>query len=108
MPLTTGNSHHYAPGGPSDVIVLDTGKFLGDVREVVREALVGAADTAGRRASLSPSDAATELGLSESVVRKLVNSGELGHRRVGSRILIGQEHIAVFLYGSDHHGVEAS
>lgn len=59
-------------------------------------------------ASLSPSDAATELGLSESVVRKLVNSGELGHRRVGSRILIGQEHIAVFLYGSDHHGVEAS
>ena len=56
---------------------------------------MGAADTAGRRASLSPSDAATELGLSESVVRKLVNSGELGHRRVGSRILIGQEHIAV-------------
>ncbi len=108
MPLTAGNSHRYAPGGPSDVIVLDTGKFLGDVREVVREALVGAADTAGRRASLSPSDAATELGLSESVVRKLVNSGELGHRRVGSRILIGQEHIAVFLYGADHHGVEAS
>ena len=108
MPLTTRNSHHYAPGGPSDVIVLDTGKFLGDVREVIREALDVAADTAGRRASLSPSDAATELGLSESVVRKLVNSGELGHRRVGSRILIGQEHIAVFLYGSEHHGVEAS
>jgi excisionase family DNA binding protein len=108
MPLTAGNSHRYAPDGPSDVIVLDTEKFLGDVREVIREALDGAADTAGRRASLSPSDAATELGLSESVVRKLVNSGELGHRRVGSRILIGQEHIAVFLYGSDHHGVEAS
>ena len=108
MPLTAGNSHHYAPGGPSDVIFLDTGKFLGDVREVIREALDGAADTAGRRASLSPSDAATELGLSESVVRKLVNSGELGHRRVGSRILIGQEHIAVFLYGADHRGTEAS
>ena len=41
MPLTAGNSHHYAPGGPSDVIVLDTGKFLGDVREVIREALDG-------------------------------------------------------------------
>ena len=108
MPLTAGNSHHYAPGGPSDVIVLNTGKFLGDVREVIREALDGAADTAGRRASLSPSDAATELGLSESVVRKLVNSGELGHRRVGSRILIGQEHIAVFHYGSDQHRVEAA
>lgn len=49
MPLTAGNSHRYAPGGPSDVIVLDTGKFLGDVREVIREALDGAADTAGRR-----------------------------------------------------------
>ena len=108
MPRTAGSSHPYAPDSPSDVIVLDTGKFLGDVREVIREALDGAADTGGRRASLSPSDAATELGLSESVVRKLVNSGELGHRRVGSRILIGQEHIAVFLYGSDHRGAAAS
>ena len=108
MPLTAGNSHHYPPDNSSDVIVLDTGKFLGDVREVIREALNGAADAAGRRASLSPSDAAIELGLSESVVRKLINTGELGHRRVGSRILIGQEHLASFLYGSDHRGTQAS
>ena len=108
MPLTAGNSHHYAPDSPSDVIVLDTGKFLGDVREVIREALGDGSDAGGRRASLSPSDAAYELGLSESVVRKLVNSGELGHRRVGSRILIGQEHIAAFLYGSEHRGAAAS
>ncbi len=108
MPLTADSSHHSLAGAPPDVIVLDTGKFLGDVREVIREALGDGSDTGGRRASLSPSDAAYELGLSESVVRKLVNSGELGHRRVGSRILIGQEHIATFLYGTDHRGAAAS
>ena len=108
MPFAADNSRHSLPGTPPDVIVLDTGKFLGDVREVIREALGDGSDAGGRRASLSPSDAAYELGLSESVVRKLVNSGELGHRRVGSRILIGKEHIEAFLYGSEHRGAAAS
>ena len=108
MSLATGNSHYSAAGSQPDVIVLDTGKFLGDVREAIREALGGANDAGSRPASLSPSDAANELGLSESVVRKLVNTGELGHRRVGSRILIGQEHIASFLYGTDPRGAAAS
>ena len=92
MSLTTRDSHYSAAGSQPDVIVLDTGKFLGDVREAIREALGGANDAGSRPASLSPSYAANELG----------------HRRVGSRILIGQEHIASFLYGTDPRGAAAS
>ena len=108
MSLTTRDSHYSAGSEERFSRNAETDLFLGDVREAIREALGGANDAGSRPASLSPSDAANELGLSESVVRKLVNTGELGHRRVGSRILIGQEHIASFLYGTDPRGAAAS
>ncbi|HEY9793695.1 MAG TPA: helix-turn-helix domain-containing protein [Candidatus Obscuribacterales bacterium] len=42
-------------------------------------------------------DARPKIGYGASIIRKLINSGELGHVRLGRRILITDEQIAEYL-----------
>ena len=48
---------------------------------------------------------AKRLGVHEQTVRKWIRGGELGHHRLGARIVITDEQLATFL---DEHRVDPS
>ncbi len=58
-------------------------------------------DGAGGRSVYSIRDAATELGVSVSMLHKLLKQRRLGHLKVGARTLITAEHLEQFRRSSE-------
>ena len=60
------------------------------------------------RATYSIPEAARELGVSTSMVHKLLRQGRLGHLKVGARTLITPDHLSVFRAAIQMPPVDAS
>ena len=65
-------------------------------------------DAAGTRSVFSIPDAAAELGVSVSMLHKLLKQRRLGHLKVGARTLITAEHLEQFREASEVPAPEAS
>ncbi|MCW2848150.1 MAG: hypothetical protein JWR90_2124 [Marmoricola sp.] len=65
-------------------------------------------DTAEARSVYSIPDAAAELGVSVSMLHKLLKQRRLGHLKVGARTLITAEHLEQFREASEVPAPEAS
>ncbi|MCW2867367.1 MAG: hypothetical protein JWR20_1555 [Marmoricola sp.] len=68
----------------------------------------GTVDGAGARSVYSVRAAATELGVSVSMLHKLLKQRRLGHLKVGARTLITAEHLQQFREASEAPGPESS
>ncbi len=113
---TTGYHRGYGPG-PAVGSHADIGRLLAHLEQRLEEmdrlhreiaedaqALAHAAaatpenrDGAGARSVYSIRAAATELGVSVSMLHKLLKQRRLGHLKVGARTLITAEHLEEFL-----------
>ena len=125
--LTTGD-HAWQPTAPRAGSHADVGRLLAHLeqrlaeldrlhREIAEDAQALAQvaavtpegrDVAGGRSVYSIRAAATELGVSVSMLHKLLKQRRLGHLKVGARTLITAEHLEHFREASEVPAPETS
>lgn len=69
--------------------------------QALAHAVTSAGSAASARSVFSIRDAAAELGVSVSMLHKLLKERRLGHLKVGTRTLITVEHLATFRRASE-------
>lgn len=80
----------------SEIVVMSSAELTDLVGRAVSVAL-SASQPSSEPLVYSVVEAAKRLRLSESTVRALIESGQLGCRRVGKRVLVGARHLDEFL-----------